>query len=371
MIRKISLLVALLVYVSSSVLGQDTIRYSYFVAGHVYGAAGDTIDGIYPDFVDEFESLNANPKIELGILTGDIVGPGPDTTEWDSTDQDLLLLNAEHRFVVGNHDMEDQALFESRYGPVYSSFVKNNDLFLLLDSQTDGWNIKGAQLAFVENELNDKADTVNNVFVFFHHLMFRTNSNRFNVITPNSGRGILYPQNFWTEFEPLFAALDNKVFMYAGDLGAGYWSSDFCYDQYDNITIMGSGMGEGPGDNYIIADVYESGAVDLHLICMEDGNENCFGDIEDYNLITEIDEVVVSSFKVYPNPVVDLLTIETELGDMKQVKIYNQLGGLVQQFEPGNLSELKISFSNYKSGMYVVQIYDQDKNVSQKLIIKQ
>lgn len=352
------------------VFSQDTIRYSYFVAGHVYGTAGDTIEGIYPPFVEEFTVLNANPKVELGIFTGDIVGPSPDTAEWDSTDNDLLLLNAEHHFVVGNHDMEDQPLFESRYGPVYSSFVKNNDLFLLLDSQTDGWNVKGAQLNFVENELLNKADTVNNVFVFFHHLMFRTNSNRFSSITPNSGRGILNPQNFWTEFEPLFSALDNQVYMFAGDLGAGYWASDFCYDQYDNITIVGSGMGEGPGDNYILADVYESGDVDLNIICLESGNPNCFGDITNYNLITKLDEIVVSSFKVYPNPVREMLTIEADLGEINLIKVYNSLGVLVDQRDAGNTYEAKLDMSTFKSGVYMVQVFDQNENITQQLIIK-
>jgi hypothetical protein len=42
----------------------------------------------------------------------------------------------------------------------------------------------------------------------------------------------------------MFNDLPNEVFMFCGDLGAVSSSSDVMYDNYDNISFIGSGMGD-------------------------------------------------------------------------------------------------------------------------------
>ena len=78
--------------------------------------------------------------------------------------------------------------------------------------------------------------------------------------------------------------LDNDIFMFAGDLGAADWSDDFMYDNYDNITLIASGMGEGVGDNFIFIEVDEIGEVSFELIALNEDDIHALGKLEDYVL---------------------------------------------------------------------------------------
>ncbi len=94
---------------------------------------------------------------------------------------------------------------------------------------------------------------VNNIGL--HPLLWWEPDNIYANIKPNSFAGMVSPINFWTDIEPLFHQLPNQVVFCAGDLEAASWSNDFMYDSYDNIRLMGSGMGEGIGDNFIVINV--------------------------------------------------------------------------------------------------------------------
>ena len=82
-------------------------------------------------------------------MTGDIVFPFPNAQDWDEIDAEIDTLDLPIYFTVGNHDMENCPLFESRCGIAYFDFIYNNDLFIVLDPDIDGWNITGSQLLFL------------------------------------------------------------------------------------------------------------------------------------------------------------------------------------------------------------------------------
>ena len=279
-----SLLFMIIISLSFLQVKAQKESYSFFIAGHTSGKPGVDNQGIHPPLKDKFEYIQSRPEIKFGIFTGDIVKPNPDSIDWDHVDNDIELLGLPVYFAVGNHDMENRPLFESRYGSTYYSFKYNNDLFIVLDPNLDGWSIKDDQLAFLKSTVQEQCTSSDHIFVFIHQLLWKNNTNIYQFINPNSYAGLQRPINFWTEIIPIFHQLDNQVTFCSGDLGACSYSSDFMYDAFDNITFIASGMGEGPGDNFIILNIAEDKSISYDLICLNEENINCFGDLIDYQL---------------------------------------------------------------------------------------
>lgn len=252
--------------------------YSFFVAGHVYSDSG-----IYPPFKEKFGFINNDTLIKFGIFAGDIVSDGLEE-QWNSVDLDIAELEMPVYFALGNHDNKNRELFISRYGNTYYSFTYENDLFIVLDPNIDGWNISGDQLSFLIQVLNEIEPVTDNVFVFFHQLLWRTINNKYSGVLPNSYEGKSDTINFWSTVEPLFASIPNNVVMFSGDVGAANWSSDYMYDKYDNITLIASGMGEGIGDNFVIVNVTAGNPLKYSLIALNCQDIYCLGKLEDYTL---------------------------------------------------------------------------------------
>ena len=101
----------------------DSLLYSFFVAGHTYGQPGVNNIGFHPPFKQRFSYIQSKPEIKFGVLTGDIVSPFPIAQDWDEIDIDIASLGLPIYFAVGNHDMENRPLFEYRYGDTYFDFI--------------------------------------------------------------------------------------------------------------------------------------------------------------------------------------------------------------------------------------------------------
>jgi hypothetical protein len=262
---------------------ESPISYSFFIAGHTYGTPGVDNDGLHPAFKNKFDLIQSDGHIDFGVLTGDIVITGTEQN-WNEVDNDIIDLGLPVYFAAGNHDVTDRTLFESRYGQTYYSFVHQSNLFIVLDPNIDGWNISGNQLDFLENVLNTEAQNVNNIFVFFHQLLWWEPDNIYQNVVLNSFSGRADTINFWNEIEPLFNELAKPVHMFAGDVGAYYTGSEFMYHQYENITLIASGMGGNVRDNFIIIDVHEDASVSYRLIALNAPDISALGDLEDYTL---------------------------------------------------------------------------------------
>jgi len=261
----------------------ERISYSFYVAGHTTGKPGVDNEGLHPPFRAQFDFINNESTIEFGIFTGDIVSESNERN-WNEAEADIALLNKPVFFTAGNRDIGDRALFESRYGITYNSFIANNDLFIILDPNLDNWNISGNQLAFLQNTLNANRANVDNVFIFFHQLLWWSPDNIYQRVIPNSLSGRGEEVNFWDEVEPLLNNINNDVFLFAGDVGAFPNGSEFMYDTFDNITLVASGMGGEERDNFVIIDVTEDGNVNFRLIAINGDDPNALGNLEDYIL---------------------------------------------------------------------------------------
>ena len=239
--------------------------------------------GFHPPFKQKFGLIQQDSSIQFGVLTGDIVRSGT-SANWDEIDRDVEELGRKVHFTVGNHDMSDRKLFETRYGKTYYSFSQEKDLFIILDPNLDGWNISHEQLQFLKDELQQKAADADHVFVLFHQVLWWSPDNIFKNVDINSLDGRADTINYWKEVEPLFHSLSVPVYLFAGDVGAFATGDEFMYYQYDNITLIASGMGGEVRDNFVIVDVYSDARVSFRLIALNGDDIHAMGHLEDYRL---------------------------------------------------------------------------------------
>lgn len=256
--------------------------YTFFVAGHTYGYRWVDNKGLHPPFQAKFNLINER-KAELGVLLGDIVFECTEE-DWAEVDSVLHVLNCTTYYAVGNHDVVDRKIFESRYGKTYVSFKHKEDLFIVLDPNLDGWIISGEQLIFLKDVLEDTANIQRNIFVFFHQLLWWSPDNKYKDVRVNSTEKRSAQNNFWSEVMPLFEKTNQKIFMFAGDMGAGNWVGNYFYDTFENFTFVATGMGNDNEDNFIIVKVDDVGAVSFEMISLNNEDINALGNLEDYIL---------------------------------------------------------------------------------------
>ena len=74
------------------------------------------------------------------------------------------------------------------------------------------------------------------------------------------------------------------------------------------------------------------------------------------------------AINIYPNPAKDNITITNNGSDtIDQITIYNALGAIVYQ---ANTTQNSIDTSNFKTGVYLVQLLSDKKSLTKKLIIR-
>jgi len=251
-------------------------NYSFFVAGHAYGSPNNFVGGLYSPFVSKFTTLKQNPTLEMGFLTGDIVKYST-SMFWDLADFDVSSINKPVHYVLGNHGASNLPLYKSRYGSTYYSFVKHNDLFIVLDGNIDEWNISGDQLLFLEQTIAEHKAETKNIFIFCHQVFFK---DLFNVTT-NSDENKSNQLNYITDVLPILKQTNKKVTIFTGDVGAFDWGPAIFYERQKNITYIASGMGGGVQDNFIIVEVDSLKSIQYKLISLI-GDEQSLGELEGY-----------------------------------------------------------------------------------------
>jgi len=347
----------------------QTLPYSFFIAGHTYGQPGVNNAGLHPVFVEKFDYLKSREEIKFGVLLGDIVSPGPQAHDWDEVDADIDSLGMPVYFAVGNHDMENRPLFEERYGITYYSFIYNQDLFIILDPNIDGWNISGPQLEFLKTTLNSNYSDVDNIFVMFHQLLWWENNNIYSGFWPNSFSGRADTINFWSTVEPLFAQLPNKIVMCAGDVGAVSWSTDFMYDKFANISFVATGMGQSDGDNFVVINIDTDKKISYELICLETSELNCFGELTDYDLLSVPDDLANGEILMYPNPATGTVSLDCMSADnIKRIEVFSLNGKCVLNKTYNNAVNCTFDLSGFPKGFYFVNVLSANKQICMSLI---
>jgi len=78
------------------------------------------------------------------------------------------------------------------------------------------------------------------------------------------------------------------------------------------------------------------------------------------------DEIFEKQLKVYPNPVKDILYINTDLTEAINIKIYTILGEILLEEKITNTTV--INTQNFKNGIYLVEMTSGNKKIIKKLI---
>ncbi len=244
--------------------------FSFFVAGHVYGTPGVDNDGVHPPFAEYLNKMGNDSQFSFGVFTGDIVKDAT-SDDWDEIDLQIKeLFKKPVYFAVGNHDVVNRELYESRYGQSYFYHKFNNNLFLFFDGNLDHWNISGSQLTMLKEALENLED-IDNIFIFVHQVIWWRWDNKYSVLKFNSEDGFKAFPNYWDQIHPLLDNLKIPVFIFSGDIGAASWSSDFMYDKVGNVHLIASGMGENNGDNFVEVEVNKNDVL-LQIRFLSDGS---------------------------------------------------------------------------------------------------
>ncbi|HEY3372449.1 MAG TPA: metallophosphoesterase [Prolixibacteraceae bacterium] len=248
----ITLIISL--FICISIHGQVNSTYSILVAGHAYGAHAGLNIGLHPPLLNKLKVRPENIVAAL-ILTGDIVNHSTPAS-WAQVALELSNLQLPAYYVMGNHDNNStgMAVFQKKHGGTYYSFTIQNDLYIVLNSTESDRSISIAQLAFLNNLLQNTASTNKRVFIFFHELIW--DSHEIYKLVRSNERSryneIVKVSNFWQKVYPALTAYPDKHFyLFAGDVGGNPDAVAAFYDRWANVTLLASGMGEVPDENYL------------------------------------------------------------------------------------------------------------------------
>ena len=76
------------------------------------------------------------------------------------------------------------------------------------------------------------------------------------------------------------------------------------------------------------------------------------------------------SFKVFPNPVSDILTLECTSKGADQLQIFNAMGELVVEKKNTSFSRMNVDMSNLSPGLYTVNLTGAKDSVTKKILVK-
>ena len=173
-------------------------------------------------------------------------------------------------YLLGNHDESAYArkLLTEKFGGTFYSFKKQNDVYVVFDTQKELGDIPREQIEFLEKTIEENSKT-KKFFLFMHELLWTAKKVEYKNIYPN--RGYAFDSNFWTEFYPVLKKNKSKNFyIVAGDVGANAASSPVFREKIDNVTFLASGMGGHKDENYLLFSV-NGNDVDIFFVLLNTG----------------------------------------------------------------------------------------------------
>ena len=257
------------------------LDYAFLVAGHAYGSPNDQDAGMHPPFVAELNWIAAQ-SFEYIFLTGDVVYQST-PEQWSAFRSEIVECETTYHIAPGNHDLSIPALYESEIGARCYSFENGSDLFLILDSVSDNWNIRNEQLAKMLEQI-EVPQTYEHIFCFVHHPLWWSPNNQFADIVPNSFAAYEGSTNYWSELEPFLKISESQVYLFAGDFGATEASTKLAYHQNENLHYIMSGMGSGVLDHCLLVEKYLNGAIEIKIHALSPEEPSAFGTLSDYEI---------------------------------------------------------------------------------------
>ncbi len=302
---------------------QSVSSYSFYVAGHAYGAHAGKNIGLHPPFLEKLNQ-NKDTSVVALFLTGDIVNQST-TESWNQVEKELSGLNFNSYYAMGNHDNNPVGyeVFRKKHGGTYYSFIYKNELYVVLNSTESDRSISSVQLKFLDDIFANTDSPWERAFIFFHEVIWNSNE-KYKLVRSNSRSRyaqIAKISNFWNEVYPkLTANPEKKFYLFAGDVGGNTDAIAATYDGWENVTLISSGMGEVIDENYLKVTVLPD-TVTFELIPLNDSVE--MKPMSWYNIPEKPDSIygstTVSPFQTdytyYINPVPNTTSYKWNFSD--------------------------------------------------------
>jgi len=145
-----------------------------------------------------------------------------------------------------------------------------------------------------------------------------------------------------------------------------------CYSTSIDSTPEDFYLTLAPGDSSILDVHIRPGGLDgsarIKVLIEEVGNpENSVVGTYLFNeMLSPVNDVRISSIKLYPNPVVDYFQL-TNYDQVDRVMLYNITGALIREYV--SYPNEKFDVSGQQRGMYLVRLTDRNKQVVKTLVM--
>ena len=274
-----------LLSVHSIVNAQVDTSYAFIAAGHAYGSHNGVNIGLHPALLNSLNS-GYDSNAAFIVFTGDIVNQST-SESWQQVEDELSNYALSYYYVMGNHDANEIGwqVFEDKFGGTYYTFYWQSELFIVLNSTEVDRSISPNQLDFLEEQLNQAGDTIRNIFIFFHEILWNSHEKYIGVMSNTRSRydQMVNYSNYWEEVHPmLLGKPDKNFFLITGDVGGNPDAIAAFYDTWDNITFLSSGMGEVADENYLLIQVYAQDSIEFELVPLN--SDLSLPDIEFYSV---------------------------------------------------------------------------------------
>jgi hypothetical protein len=147
-------------------------------------------------------------------------------------------------------------------------------------------------------------------------------------------------------------------------IGTGFQSTPISLTAFNGSTTsiyvrLKSGLGFGIY-NLELVTVAGGGAENVNLICN--------GNVTELTSVTNPTEQI--SMAIYPNPVIDILTLSNIPEEAKEIRIYDITGKSLITIDAFNLNTFDINMTLYPKGIYFLNIYTKNNSKIAHKIIK-
>lgn len=227
--------------------------YSFLLVGHAFGSHNSSPLPA-SSLLASIEMINtASPHFM--ILLGDIMQRAGEHEAAVLQGRLLSKLTFPVFNTPGNHDVSDRPFYQRVFGPTYTSFQYQSELFILLDSEIEDGNLGDTQLEFLLDQIEQASytDSVQNIVICMHRLLWAIKNPPYDSIIPYVNGPTYHPaeaDTFTRVVLPRLKRLSGKgVYLVSGDVGLKHsLPLFFQHDQQTGVTYIAVGVGDTPDD---------------------------------------------------------------------------------------------------------------------------
>lgn len=212
--------------------------FSFTVTGHIYGDGTNKSGYPASTFLGNMDFIEDSLQSGFVLLTGDVFSDIKNDYAFYKksvfSKMDIPLYNA-----VGNHDISG-SFYQENIGETYYSFIIGNNVFILLDAETDDSQIIGDQMIFFEQELaNAKALGLKNIFITSHRPIWAESNPVFQGLFSDNTRST-FGDNYLDDVYPLLSIYQEEmsIYWFSGSMGNVPVSFFYHKEEDKNITFI-------------------------------------------------------------------------------------------------------------------------------------